>query len=926
MRTPVLMLVLVLCTASTIADKWCYYKNWALSCVKTNLRQVPLLVPSDTRDLYISSNYITTLYSDSFAGMDRLRVLDVSRNRITNIEAATFRNLKNLTLLKLGGNRLQALASNVFENLSSLQRLHLDQNMFTSTATISLALFPLTSLQILNLNLNKMSNIQLEPEFAHLKKLNTLDLAGNSISFLNAESFRVMENHSLTHLSLASNDLTHIPNQTLMPFASVKEITFSTNALTSQHLLSVFNNTRGLGITNWTLSNNNITELTNVTFSPLFAEEVIYIQLNNNSISQLPGYLFAFLPHLQVLALGQNPIQKLSARAFAGCDKLEELALDHWGLHQIPSKSFEPLKNLTKLNLDSNLLREIPGRAFVSLPKLKTLRMQANMIETIDKDAFYGLHHLEDLNLGANSLRSIPSGALRVVGPSLGKLDLSANRRLKTISPNSFHTLHKLTDLKLQSCYLKGIRHSDFAGLYNLQRLDLSHNKIGIDRIHPDAFHDLLSIEVLNLNNNVLGRYESPSPFRNLSSLIELHVDYQRYTAEIIPDGYLNGLTSLRLLSLTSLKLVSLESKTNKTSIFQNMTNLRYLGLNQNRISNLTRDTFAGLTNLRYLYLFSNSIKALPEGVFRDQGRLQYLDLRNNGIVTLTRTVFSPLKSLVVLNVYSNSFACTCDIEWFHDWIVSSMNTTTGVQGVYFEAHTNYTCTTPANLRNKRLIDIDFDKLGCRSKLSFYVAIGLSVTFVILLVTIILMYRYHWYGRYAMFLLRAKFNKYEVIRQEEENPKTYDAFVAHNSHDSAWVIRQLLPQLERGDPPEFRLCLGERDFQPGAPIVDNIAESIYESRKTICVITRNFLESDWCRFEMQMATYRLFEEHVDCLIVVFLEQIPAQRLAKYHSLRRVMCRNTYLEWPEEPEARDLFWERLRVALRTHRPLDHEVNA
>ncbi|CAH1263402.1 TLR2 [Branchiostoma lanceolatum] len=191
--------------------------------------------------------------------------------------------------------------------------------------------------------------------------------------------------------------------------------------------------------------------------------------------------------------------------------------------------------------------------------------------------------------------------------------------------------------------------------------------------------------------------------------------------------------------------------------------------------------------------------------------------------------------------------------------------------------------------------------------------------------TITLTYRYRWYGRYAMFLLRAKFNKYELIREEEENPKTYDAFVAHNSHDSAWVIRHLLPQLERGDPPEFRLCLGDCDFQPGAPIVDNIAESIYESRKTICVITRNFLESDWCRFEMQMATYRLFEEHVDCLIVVFLEQIPAQRLAKYHSLRRVMCRNTYLEWPEDPEARDLFWERLRVALRTHRPLNHDFN-
>ncbi|XP_066280315.1 toll-like receptor 13 [Branchiostoma lanceolatum] len=925
MRAAAVMLVLVLCSASTVGQKWCSYKNWVFSCDKNNLRQVPLLVPGDTRELDLSFNRIPALYNDSFTGMTKLQVIDVSKNRITGIEEATFRNMKNLTLLNLSGNRLKALAPNVFENLSSLQRLRIDRNRFQSTAAISSALLPLVSLQILNMNLNKVTNIHLQPEFARLEQLRTLDLAGNPISSLQAESFQVMKDHSLTHLSLASNNLSDIPKQALMPFASVKEITFSNHELTAKDLFSIFSNTRGLGITNWTLSNNNITELTNVTFSPLIDEEVIYISLNSNNISQLTDYLFASLSRLRVLSLGHNPIQKLSVRAFAGCDNLQELGLDKWGLGQIPSSNFEPLANLTRLNLASNLIRDVQDRAFMSLPKLRILQMHANRIETVAKDAFYGLHYLEDLNLGANNIRYIPSEAFRILSPSLKKLDLSANRHLKTISPNLFHRLHQLTDLKLNSCYLQTLRNSDFAGLYNLQRLDLSYNLINV--IDPDAFHDLWSIKVLNLDNNILGTRESArlSPFRNLTTLTELHYDYQRYTSGIFSDGYIEGLTSLRLLSLTSLKLVSLESKTNKTSIFKHMTNLRYLQLTQNNIGNLTRDTFAGLTNLKYLFLFSNFIRALPEGVFRDQGGLQYLDLRNNGIVTLSKTVFNPLKSLVVLNVYSNSFACTCDIEWFRDWTASSMNVTSGVQGVYFEAYTNYTCASPKSLRNKPLIDINFDKLGCKSKLEVYVAIGLSVTFFILIVSVILMYRYHWYGRYAMFLLRAKFNKYELIREEEENPKTYDAFVAHNSHDSAWVIRQLLPQLERGDPPEFRLCLGDRDFQPGAPIVDNIAESIYESRKTICVITRNFLESDWCRFEMQMATYRLFEEHVDCLIVVFLEQIPAQRLAKYHSLRRVMCRNTYLEWPEDPEARDLFWERLRVALRTHRPLNHDFN-
>ncbi|XP_035693401.1 toll-like receptor 13 [Branchiostoma floridae] len=820
---------------------------------------------------------------------------------------------------------LTVLSSRVFKSLSSLQRLQLDRNMFKSTASIAASLHPLLSLNILNLNYNKLSCIHLEPAFATLANLNTINLAGNLHLSLQAESFQVMRNHSLTHLNLGSNNLINI-SQALKPFASIKQLGLSNNRLTTEDLFAIFNNTRGLGITNWTLTNNALTELTNVTFSPLLNEEVIYLSLHNNNISKLTDYLFAFLPTLRVLSFGVNPVERLSSKVFAGCGQLQELALNNVSLHEIPSELFEPLANLTKLNLDSNFIGIVRDKAFASLPKLRILRMNGNRIEMIRNNAFYGLYHLEELNLGTNNLRYIPSHALGVLGMSLKNLDLSANRRLQKIPPNSLSKLHNLTDLRIQSCQLKILQNNNFAGLYNLQRLDLSFNSI--KTIDPDAFYGLFSIKVLSLNNNYLGRDTRirPSPFRYLISLTELHAVNQMYTG-IFPDGYLDGLTSLRLLSLISQRLISLESKTGKNSILKNLTHLRYLQLSRNTISHLTRDTFAGLTNLRHLYLRSNSIRALPIGVFRQQASLQYLDLSYNGIVTLTSSVFSPLKSLIALQFYSNSLSCTCAIEWFHDWVASSMNATTGVQGAYFEAYKNYTCASPKTLRNKPLIDINFEKLGCRSKLSVYMAIGSSCTILILMVTITLLaYRYRWYGRYAMFLLRAKFNKYELIKEEEENPKTYDAFLAHNSNDSAWVIHQLLPQLERGDPPEFRLCLGDRDFQPGAPIVDNIAESIYESRKTICVITRDFLESDWCRFEMQMATYRLFEEHVDCLIVVFLEQIPAQRLAKYHSLRRVMCRNTYLEWPEEPEARDLFWERLRVALRTHRPLDHDVNA
>lgn len=39
----------------------------------------------------------------------------------------------------------------------------------------------------------------------------------------------------------------------------------------------------------------------------------------------------------------------------------------------------------------------------------------------------------------------------------------------------------------------------------------------------------------------------------------------------------------------------------------------------------------------------------------------------------------------------------------------------------------------------------------------------------------------------------------------------------------------------------------------GKPIMENITDAIYNSRKTICVISRSNLQSEWCSREIQMA-------------------------------------------------------------------------
>ena len=57
----------------------------------------------------------------------------------------------------------------------------------------------------------------------------------------------------------------------------------------------------------------------------------------------------------------------------------------------------------------------------------------------------------------------------------------------------------------------------------------------------------------------------------------------------------------------------------------------------------------------------------------------------------------------------------------------------------------------------------------------------------------------------------------------------YDAFVIYSSYDSDWVIKTLIPILERKH--SFKCCVQYRDFVVGAPFRENMVNSVYKSRK-----------------------------------------------------------------------------------------------
>ncbi|XP_064874114.1 toll-like receptor 13 [Oncorhynchus nerka] len=223
------------------------------------------------------------------------------------------------------------------------------------------------------------------------------------------------------------------------------------------------------------------------------------------------------------------------------------------------------------------------------------------------------------------------------------------------------------------------------------------------------------------------------------------------------------------------------------------------------------------------------------------------------------------------------------------------------------EAH-DYNCSYPDNLRGTKLLD-----LSCSVDVGFFYF--LSTTSLVLL-TLLGSIIYHLLRRqvvYSFFFFFVAF-LYDTKRRNRRAAYQYDAFVSYNTHDEPWVPRELLTELEGQQ--GWKLCLHHRDFQPGKPIIENITDAIYWSRKTICVISRHCLESEWCSREIQVASFRLFDEQKDVLILVFLEEIADQQLSPYHRMRRLLKRKTYLSWPRAGEYAGVFWQKLRVALET----------
>ena len=232
----------------------------------------------------------------------------------------------------------------------------------------------------------------------------------------------------------------------------------------------------------------------------------------------------------------------------------------------------------------------------------------------------------------------------------------------------------------------------------------------------------------------------------------------------------------------------------------------------------------------------------------------------------------------------------------------------------------NNTLVTFDKLSEYILVELNFK---CSTHILLITAASLLGVTVIAVLLSIFLYRHRWDIRYWCLNVYKKRNRNRRLDEMNTN-YVFDAFVSYADGDRGWVINQLAKHLEKPEagqmslssvsapPTTIKLCLSDRDFVPGESIQQNIIEKTEASRKVILVLSDNFLRSEWCKMELEIAHMHGLDRGLNILVPIMLspltEDLPC--CLNWH-----IRRNTYIEWEENSSETNEFWNRLRRAVR-----------
>ena len=853
-------------------------------------------------ELNLCSNQLDNLPPEFTASLPSLQVLRLCDNQLGAVSLSA--NMINLANIDLSGNLIRTIQEWDFSGHSSVSHLSLAGNVIAEIE--SKAFRNLTSLLVLDISDNKLFSLPDGVRF--LTNLQTLDVSNNFISDINKESLDAMS--SLWRLQMHGNLLLNISDGLFSGLRSLQILDLSANRISRVESGAFAQNSR-----------------------------LRAVRLDGNQVRVLDG-VFQEVPGLIWLNVSDNNIQHFDYALFPR--SLAWLDISHNEISII--KNFFDIQKsaISYLDLSFNQLVQIEAKSF--LENLETLLLNDNKISTMAPYTFYSQSKLAKVDLSVNELSSFSENAIRLATDSsssrsqqpifnLGGNPIACDCNMmwfKTVNEQSkMASYPHIVDIESIYCQLVDTevktfiplveaRNDQFLCRYQTHCFSLCQccqfDSCDCEMICPkgcNCFHDnSWSKNIIQCSNNDYQNLPTNMPM----DATEIYLDGN--DLGVLRSHSLIGRKNLRVLHLNNSNIERIQNKT-----FNGLKSLRALHLENNMMRSLQGFEFTGLAHLRELYLGGNLLTSLNNATFKPLKSLEILSLEGNSIIDFPVWQLAINPYLVSIRIAGNLWSCDCEfLNRFTAWMKVFSSRVIDADQISCESN---------DLVEQSTRLIDYEEKVCEGPifavaktqvqqklfgnyLPLMIAVLASVAMLAITGLVIFSFRHS-----IKIWVQSKAEQEPRVldsRQDSPNPSTVSSvyeeagragtqegtqitFLSYSLLDAAWVHRVLGPELECAG---HSLCLQHRDLPAPAPA--QVHKVMQTSKKTIIVLSNNYLRTEWASCDYQAAADQ------GSLIWLVLGGLggPGDHLA---ALSSALAQGSVLQWGESQ-----FWAKLRYLL------------
>jgi len=566
-------------------------------------------------------------------------------------------------------------------------------------------------------------------------------------------------------------------------------------------------------------------------------ERLTSLQIIGSPLTQVPQSVCRLLD-LSSLVLDYNRLTRLPDNCFGNLTSLRSLSARHNYITELQDGIFDGLNSLTQINFDSNQIASIGLRVFSNpseLVSLKRITLDNNRLQSLDPWPYIrGLH-------GSSYSRVIINIQNNFISNFTNNIRWQLN-----CSHRSFTYLHvNKNNIRHWSDFLIGWNIAPpmyhiycFSHDYNHRSPDFRIDFSGSRDYHCDC-HDIFVKKYQSFfgDKNVLRGLRCSKPLR-LYPKMAYQVPIEEFVCELSDrcpvscrcvyrpsNATLHIYCSAANLSSLPLDLPPLPRSYDMYKL--DLSNNKLLRRLEHR-PYFVNTTILDVSNCAISRISLNAWRGVAKmKSFAELNPRVYL--HKNNLETLSDDIFEINVTSVRFTLYDNPWKCSCSnrrmIAWFK---------------CLSHAHPNgasVLCASPPRLQYRSIADSS-EKDFCETERSTWYYFVVYTLPVLVVVVVLLMAGFAIYRLRIRLYRRWKFHPFDRDECVGED-LSFDVFLCCSTDDNNPHGLRILELMEMKG---YRVCYHLRDFLPGELITDSMIQAIQRSKRTVCLVSSNFLK------------------------------------------------------------------------------------